>query len=187
MIAERGLQGLSLRECARRAGVSHAAPYRHFADKEALLWAIAEQGFGWLVEHGEAAMEGVDDPRDRLDAYGAAYVRFAVTHPVHHRVMFSAELNDQAPGDEAAPRAGDPGEEEPLADTNAFQLLVESAAAVVGPEGDALIGAVASWSLTHGLAMLILDKRIPDEYVATPDDAEALARRVIAQWRGPLS
>ncbi len=187
MIAERGLQGLSLRECARRAGVSHAAPYRHFADKGALLWAIAEQGFGWLVEHGKAAMEGVDDPRERLDAYAAAYVRFAVTHPVHYRVMFSAELNAKDADEEAPCPADESIDEAAQANASAFDLLLESAAAVVGPEGDALIGAVASWSLTHGLAMLILDGRIPDEYVASPDDAEAFARRAIAQWRGPLA
>ena len=121
-------------------------------------------------------MQDVDDPRARLDAYGAAYVRFAVTHPVHHRVMFSAELNSATARDGEKPT-----------DSNAFELLIETASAVIGPGGDALIAAVASWSLTHGLAMLILDKRIPAEYVATPDDAAKLARQVIAQWRGPLS
>ncbi len=121
-------------------------------------------------------MQDVDDPRARLDAYGAAYVRFAVTHPVHHRVMFSAELNS------ATAREG-----EKATNSDAFELLVETASAVVGPDGDALIAAVASWSLTHGLAMLILDKRIPAEYVATPEDVAKLAQQVIAQWRGPLS
>ena len=62
LIAERGLHGLSLRECARRAGVSHAAPYRHFQDKNALLLAIAREGFDGLAEAGEQAMLGITDP-----------------------------------------------------------------------------------------------------------------------------
>jgi AcrR family transcriptional regulator len=172
VIAERGLPGLSLRECARRAGVSHAAPYRHFADKSALLSAIARQGFTRLTEVAKSAMEGVEDARERLDTYGVAYVRFAVEHPVHHRVMFSAELEPVEPG----PDEGD-----------AFGLLVECAAAVIGDGVDPTIAAVAAWSLTHGLSMLILDGRIPAEYIETPKAVEALARGVIDQWRGPLA
>ena len=174
VLAERGVGGLSLRECARRAGVSHAAPYRHFSDKEALLRAIARQGFEWLTSKGRAAMQGIEDPRERLNAYGAAYVRFAFEHPVHHRVMFSAELG---------PDRDDPEN----CEGQAFDLLVETAAAVVGLEGDATLAAVAAWSLTHGLAMLILDGRIGPERVADADAAARLARQVIDQWRGPLA
>lgn len=174
VIAERGLQGLSLRECARRAGVSHAAPYRHFADKEALLRAISLQGFEWLTGAGRAALEGIEDPKARLDAYGGAYVRFAVEHPVHHRVMFSADLGPD-------PKQ-DIGHE-----SDAFGLLLECAEAVVGPEGDATIAALAAWSLTHGLSMLILDGRIPKEHIQSPEDVAKLARSVLEQWRGPLA
>ncbi len=179
LIAERGLAGLSLRECARRAGVSHAAPYRHFADKQALLVAIAEQGFGWLTEQGRAAMEGIDDPRLRLDAYGIAYVRFAVRHPVHHRVMFTAEL-----GPETADRGTKTDGEQ--RDTGAFSLLLRSAEAIVGPDGNPELAAVALWSLTHGLSMLILDRRIPAEYIEDEDAVAALTQSVFDQWRGPL-
>ncbi|MCA9714716.1 MAG: TetR/AcrR family transcriptional regulator [Myxococcales bacterium] len=183
VIAERGLHGLSLRECARRAGVSHAAPYRHFADKDALLRAIARQGFEWLSEAGRRAMEGVTRPRDRLDGYGAAYVRFAVEHPVHHRVMFASEL----PNDPAAREgAGDEGAGDEEDDAGAFTLLVETAAELVAPGVDPTPTAVASWSLVHGLAMLILDGRIPAEVVSSPDEAEAFARELFAQWRGAL-
>ncbi|MGB1014669.1 MAG: TetR/AcrR family transcriptional regulator [Nannocystaceae bacterium] len=173
LIAERGLHGLSLRECARRAGVSHAAPYRHFQDKNALLLAIAREGFDGLAEAGEQAMLGITDPRQRLDAYGATYVRFAVEHPVHHKVMFASELETPSAQDKAS-------------GTRAFELLVETAAAVVGPE-QAELAAVASWSLSHGLSMLILDGRIPQDRVSSPEDAEELTRALIAQWRGPLT
>ncbi|MCA9649634.1 MAG: TetR/AcrR family transcriptional regulator [Myxococcales bacterium] len=170
LIAERGHAKLSLRECARRAGVSHAAPYRHFPTKDALLVAIAAEGFDELYRAGLAAMEGLDDPRDRLDAYGVAYVRFAVQHPVHLRVMFTAEL-------EGCPE--DLGRE-------AFELLEHTAVAVVGPGVDPRAAAAAAWSLPHGLSMLILDGRIPAEVVADEAAVEALARSVYALWRGPL-
>ncbi len=171
LIGARGLHGLSLRECARRAGVSHAAPYRHFADRDALLHAIAEQGFAWLTEAGRKAMEGIDAPRERLDRYGAAYVRFAYEHPVHHRVMFASELPDK---DDAT-------------DSGAFDLLLEAAAGLRGPGEDPTLTALASWSLVHGLAMLILDRRIPAGKVETAEDVEALAYELFRQWRGPLA
>lgn len=174
LIAERGLNGLSLRECARHAGVSHAAPYRHFTDKQALLQAISMQGFEWLTRAGREAIEEISEPKARLDAYGVAYVRFAVEHPVHHRVMFSADLGP------AAKEGLDP-------EADAFGLLVECAAAVIGPGRDATFAAVAAWSLTHGLAMLILDGRIPAEHVQRPEDVAKLTREVFEQWRGPLA
>jgi AcrR family transcriptional regulator len=173
LIAERGLAHLSLRECARRAGVSHAAPYRHFADKQALLDAIAADGFSRLTDVGLAAMQGLSQPRDRIDAYGVAYVRFAYEYPVHLRVMFTTELDD-------------PSEATQIAGSRAFDLLVDSAATVVGRE-TALLAGFAFWSLTHGLSMLILDGRVPPEHTVDADAAEALARSVLAMWRGPLA
>ena len=172
VLHERGQRGLSLRECARRAGVSHAAPYRHFASKDALLVAIAGQGFGWLVEAGRAAMDTVTEPREKLDAYGVAYVRFAIEHPEHHRVMFTSEL-DRAAADAADLEASDA----------AFNLLHEAAAAAA-PNEDPMIAAVSFWSLVHGLSMLILDGRIPPEHVAQDGQVEELTRAAFAQWRG---
>mgnify|MGYP002619567972 CR=1 FL=1 len=168
LIAERGLPSLSLRECARRAGVSHAAPYRHFADKEALVLAIAQQGFEWLADAGERAMAELEDPRERLDAFGVAYVRFSVDHPVHHRVMFTSQFD-------------------PAAGHRSFALLVEATAALLDPGEDVELAAIAAWSLMHGLSMLLLDERIPARLVKRRKDVEALARGVLAQWRGPLS
>jgi AcrR family transcriptional regulator len=156
-----------------RAGVSHAAPYRHFLDKEALLRAIARQGFEWLTASGRAAIRPHEAPRERLDAYGAAYVRFAFEHPVHHRVMFSAELG--------------PDREDPEnCEGRAFDLLLQLTGALVGEDQDPTVAALAAWSLTHGLSMLILDGRIAKEQVADADAAAQLARSVIDQWRGPL-
>ncbi|MBX2812082.1 MAG: TetR/AcrR family transcriptional regulator [Myxococcales bacterium] len=172
LIEERGVHRLSLRECARRAGVSHAAPYRHFADKDALLMAIAQQGFDWLHKSGITAMDQLEDPRDRLDAYGVAYVRFAIEHPVHLRVMFTQQF--EVPDELEYPGAP------------AFELLRETAAAVVGPDHDPLIAAAAAWSLPHGLSLLVLDQRLPSEHIMNIDAVETLARQIYAMWRGPL-
>lgn len=91
-IAEDGLRSLSLRKVARRTGVSHNAPYMHFADKEALLSAIAEEGFGLLgtaLEHAAATAESGSVAH--LRALGLAYVAFARTHPERFEVMFAGD------------------------------------------------------------------------------------------------
>ena len=165
LLAEHGVAGLSLRDCSRHAGVSHAAPYRHFASKEALLAALASQGFGWLYAAGMAAMAPHSDPVTRLDAYGHAYVRFALTHPHHFRLMFTSEI---AP---AAPPPSDQGGE------SAYVLLRDAAAAVSGSRDDPDLVAVSYWSRPHGLAMLLLDRRIPPERIGSD---EALTQMIQA-------
>ena len=95
MLAEEGVEALSLRGLARRAGVSHNAPYQHFADKDALLAAIAEQGFGLLADAIESSQTdaGTDSFRERLIAAGQGYVRFAIEHPHHFRLMFGPQTH----------------------------------------------------------------------------------------------
>src|SRR3989442_13109070 len=93
MVEERGVEALTLREVGRRGGVSQAAPYHHFKDKEALLAAVAEEGFNKLSEAMEDARAVAgSSPRARVRATGVGYVRFAVRHPSHFRVMFSGIL-----------------------------------------------------------------------------------------------
>ncbi|MFI5308928.1 MAG: TetR/AcrR family transcriptional regulator [Polyangiales bacterium] len=99
LIEVEGLAALSLREVARRAGVSHQAPYHHFADREAILGAIAEQGFRILraaLERAVAHGRDVHSAAESLAACGRAYVEFACEHPAHFRVMFRPELVDLA-------------------------------------------------------------------------------------------
>ena len=172
VLGERGVAGLSLRECARRVGVSHAAPYRHFGNKDALLVAIAGQGFAWLAEAGRKAMDGRSDPQERLDAYGVAYVRFAMEHPQHHRLMFASELDASAAS-----------AEDLVASEDAFELLRATAAELVGKQEDATLAAFAFWSLVHGLSMLILDGRVPPEHLGGPEQIETLTRAAFAHWR----
>jgi AcrR family transcriptional regulator len=150
LIEAEGLAALSLREVARRAGVSHQAPYNHFADREAILGAIAEQGFVLLGERMARARKPGAAPHENIAAIGRAYVEFAVEHPAHFRVMFRPELVDieNCPG---AKQEGD----------RAFHIVSEVVHEVVlaglppVPSEEAIV--TMCWSLAHGLACLILD------------------------------
>ena len=140
---------------ARRAGVSNAAPYRHFADKDALLEAVAEKGFRLLTAALKAGLESVtDDPVRSLQASGVAYVNFAIAHPAYYRVMFSAFQ----PGESTCSELSDAGHD-------AFSVLVGAitrgqTADKIKP-GDPQQLAWIAWSLVHGLAMLIIERQLP--------------------------
>jgi AcrR family transcriptional regulator len=152
LIAESGPDGFTLREVARRAKVSHTAPYRHFQDKSDLLAAVAEQGFTDLHRAVSDAVAQVRKPLDRLRRSGAAYVSFALEHTAHFRVMFSAELD---PKRHASARA---------AAEMAFEALVsvvaECQAADVLSAGDTRKKARIAWSLVHGIAHLAIGRQL---------------------------
>ena len=95
VIAERGVAGFSLREVARRSGVSHTAPAHHFGDVRGLLTSIAEEGFEALRAVTQAAADQHTDPAERLVAIGRAYVELARSHPAHCEVMFRTDIVDQ--------------------------------------------------------------------------------------------
>src|ERR1700758_3123358 len=102
LIAEAGPSGFTLREVARRAGVSHNAPYRHFQDRDALLAAGAAQGY---LELNDAMIEAADqasDPLNQLKRAGLAYVAFALRRPEHFTVMFEAPISKRKHPDSAA-------------------------------------------------------------------------------------
>ena len=170
LITERGPDGFSLREVARRARVSEAAPYWHFPNKQALLAAVAEQGFVALGAAMAEVRARVTDPRHRLVELGAAYVRFALGHPSHLRIMFGAAVGDKA----AHPSLEAAGE-------HAFGLLVTTIAEAQEAghvrRGDSEAFAVAAWAIVHGLSALLIDGQLKD-YARTPRDAEQLAAQV---------
>jgi AcrR family transcriptional regulator len=149
-----GVANVSLREVARRIGVSHGAPAHHFASKQALLTAFATEGFARL---GGFALDslmgsGAKDGRQRLAAIGLGYVRFATAHPEYFEVMFRADLVDAA--DPAFAAASD----------SAFGLLNQTVEAIA-KEGhlgdiDATTLTAAAWSIAHGFAALVLSKRL---------------------------
>lgn len=146
IVVTEGVGALSMREVARRAGVSHQAPYHHFADRADVLAAVAEEGFATLTDKLQASLASPGDP---LKGCFLAYVETAVDFPGHFRVMFRPELCnlDDHPG---ARRAAD----------QAFSALIQLARRVAPADYDEQdIGtlAVVLWSQVHGLATLIID------------------------------
>jgi len=150
LVAEDGPRGLKLAEVCRRAGVSVAAPYRHFADKDALLAMVAERGFAqFAVSLERAAAKRKLGSLARLEALGLAYVAFARTQPEMFRVMFGAN----SPKTEC-------GERQAVA-SRAFGVfvhaIVECQKAQTLPRGEPEKIALAVWAHVHGLAALLLD------------------------------
>jgi len=156
LLAEGGVERLSLRGAAQLAGVSHAAPYRHFRDKEALVAAIAEKGFRLLTASMRAELERGEavTARDRLEAIGFGYVHFALTHAAYLQVIFGGVLimDDPPPELEAA------GKE-------AFDTLRDVVAAGIAAgefrPGDPDEVSLACWSMVHGLSMLLINGAVP--------------------------
>ena len=167
ILAEGGDPGaLSLREAARRAGVSAMAPYRHFADKDALLAAIATVGFERLASAQREA-DAAASPAAALKAQGVAYVAFACANPALFRLMFGA----------GSPRKADRLAE---AATASFGLLAERTG-TVAPSARTRDWTLANWSLVHGLAMLAVDGQLDPFRDATPVE---LAARIIELTMG---
>jgi AcrR family transcriptional regulator len=97
VLAERGAGGLTLRECARRAGVSHAAPAHHFGDVRGLLTALAAQGFEQMADLMDShRATAPPDPAQQLVAVGQAYIEFATTQRAHFQLMFGSDRLDAA-------------------------------------------------------------------------------------------
>ena len=172
LAAERGLAAFSLREAARRAGVSPAAPYHYFPHKSALLAAVAEEGFTLFDRSQAVALQQPHEgPVEQLAALGAAYVRFALDRPHYFRVMFRPHLveHDKYPSlNQVSQRS--------------FDRLVETVRAARLAHGhddpDPVAAATILWAVPHGLAMLYLDG--PLSTATTPRVLEALARAAAA-------
>jgi AcrR family transcriptional regulator len=166
ILSEGGVAGLSLRAAARRAKVSATAPYRHFADKEALLAAVAEHGFRRLTERFTAAAAAAPDPRTALAALGVAYVVFARDEPSLFKLMFGPAIETKS----AHPALDEAG-------CDCFRALQQAVAAArffdCGRDVEDI--SLACWSLVHGLASLIVDGRLATE---DTDSAETIAIRL---------
>jgi AcrR family transcriptional regulator len=165
VVLDSGPAQLSLREVARRAGVSHAAPAHHFHDKAGLLAALAADGFRLL---GERLTEAFESTRDFLEV-GVAYVQFALDHRAHFEVMFRADLYDIDRPEVAQAR------------TAATQALAHGIGALpasaVGP--DPKLAGRAAWSLVHGFATLYLGGALVTDHPV--EEARAVARLLFAE------
>ena len=147
LVGEAGPAGFTLREAARRAGVSHNAPYRHFRDKGELLAAVATEGFRELTLAMREAAARQATAVDQLKQAGLAYIAFALRRPDHFIVMFEAPLPEIRAGREA------------------FETLRHFVEACQRegdlPAGDPLPRALMAWSLVHGIARLAIAGRLP--------------------------
>ena len=141
LLEEEGLAGLSLRSVARRAGVSHTAPYRHYSSREALLADIACEGIAELRAELAQAAATPADKSERIVRFATVYLRFAVRHPGLIRLIFGAEFRNRS----------------------SFAALSEATDSLVADIGQALAdpaAGLAGLAAMHGLAMLILDNVI---------------------------
>lgn len=169
-IRAEGVDGLTLRQIGSRVGVSRTALYRHFADKRALLTAVASEGFHTLREHLVTAWEEGGRGGAAFQGMGVAYIRFAVANPSHYRVMFGGFVDPQDQTELAAEAGG------------AFQALVDALTtlqrdAVVRGD-DAVLMARFVWSVVHGVAMLGIDGQLRE-----PGGIEELMRYALDRLR----
>jgi AcrR family transcriptional regulator len=143
-LAERGMEGFSLRQVAKRAGVSHAAPAHHFGDAKGLLTALAAEGFRRFQSTLDAEEVGAAGDRDRAVRAGLGYIAFATTRPALFKLIFAADKPDFSDPDLL------------LAAEAAYQHLV----GLVRPLGGGPADVAALWAMSHGLADLARGGRL---------------------------
>jgi AcrR family transcriptional regulator len=168
MVTEEGAWNFTLREVARRAGVSHAAPYNHFADKSALLAEVATLGFQALRRQMEAARRQPRSARQAMLGIATAYIRFGVEHPAHYRLMFGPDFAERG----RHPTLDEAGDATFAVLTTALE---RGQAAGEIRRGSVPDQALAAWSLVHGLTTLLIDQRLSILGVSTAE-AERQAR-----------
>jgi AcrR family transcriptional regulator len=161
-IQTHGVEHLTLRTVGERLGVSRSALYRHFADKQALLATVGEEGFRMLRQAIADAWERSGRGRIGFEAMGKAYVQFAVANPSHYRVMFGGFIQSAAKDDHFVAEA-----------KAAFQVLVDALveqqnAGDIRRDDPALMARFV-WAIVHGTAMLLIDGQLPE-----PAQREAL-------------
>ena len=174
LMNEGGLGALSMREVARRAGVSHQAPYHYFTDREAILAELAGDGFDRLYDYMVSAIGLARNARaEKNRALGEAYIRFALNNPEVFRLMFRVEMCDLTRYPVAKAKAD-----------RCFQLVADTLGAGTASATDKtspdLVPVIAAWSAAHGLATLMLEGKLGDAFGDTMDQREEAARRILA-------
>jgi AcrR family transcriptional regulator len=170
LVARNGPEGFTLRAAAREAGVTAGAPYHHFPDKDALISALAEEGFGLLCTALERAAAEHEEHGARAHEMAVAYVRFAAEHPTHFRLMMGRDARRARPDAKRSPAA-----------ERAYTLT--RSAVVAQWTGDPLGSlpeeiVLGSWSIVHGLSFLAIDGHLGGEG-ATWEDQEPLVRKTL--------
>lgn len=171
---EKGIEGFTLRGCAKRAGVSHAAPAHHFRDANALLTALAAIGFErFLMTQKARQAAAAPDAQSQLVASGLGYVDFALASPQLFRLMFASGRTDRM--DPALQQAGRAG----------FDYLADGVAALRGvdPRSDAagMLDVLAAWAVAHGIADLLLSGSMKTLLDMPPPERETAIANIIAR------
>lgn len=176
LVSEKGVDGFTMADACRAAGVSTAAPYRHFSDREDLINALAEKGFDMLADLTRVARDvHPEGSVDSIVAMGQAYVKFACDEPALFRIMFGRHANSHDSGQ---------------IDSECFGVLLEAVQWFVtaNPKvGQPLFDvAVPLWTIVHGAASLLIDRNFA---VIAPDtDVDALVDRTTRHFfNGMLS
>ncbi|MEJ8571875.1 TetR/AcrR family transcriptional regulator [Microbaculum marinum] len=172
LLAEKGAAGFTLKDAAKLAGVSPAAPYRHFKDRAALIGAVSDRGFELFSDRLRGAAETGADPADAFRKLGEAYLAFAAEEPGYYEAMFDAEAVGASDHDAGA---------------GAFSILVAGLTKAYGEEAfggaDPRVVALNVWALSHGIATLAAAGRLP-RGPGVPDPSEILSSGVDALVRG---
>jgi len=177
-LRDKGIEGFTLRGCAARAGVSHAAPAHHFADANALLTALAAQGYRrFLAAQQRRKHAATPDPRAQLIAAGRGYVDFARDNPEMFRLIFASGRPDHGDADLSAAAGA------------AYRQLVADVGAVLGADPhqseDGLLAISAAWSIVHGAADLLIGGRLPIAW-GDPARTARLADELVSRSLGQL-
>jgi AcrR family transcriptional regulator len=171
-IGSHGVDGLTLRGVGSALGVSRTALYRHFTDKAALLAAVAAEGFRMLRTELAESWDRSGRGLRGFKAMGEAYVRFAVAHPSHYRVMFGADIFNVEHAELAQEGPG------------AFQVLVDAITELqrqqLARKDEARQMALFVWAATHGVAMLAIDGRLGNESAAIDNLTRYATERIQA-------
>lgn len=180
LLAEKGISGLSIREVARQVGVGHAAPYRHFRNKKELIEAIAAVGYRQLSKGCELAEKKFpDDPQEQLRDGGIRYLMFAAENPEIANIMFSGYLSLDDCGEELAVTS-----DKALMDL--VKIISNGQAAGIYGESDTFDLTLASWSMVHGLSMLVISGMLK-EVASSKKEIRRLGEKVCEKlMRGML-
>lgn len=171
ILEEEGLKGLGLRAVARRAGVSQAAPYNHFKNKDGMLAAIAAQGFAELDKSQQLAIDRKAGNESTLVALGRGYINYGLEHPALLQLMFGPQITSPY----QYPELADLGSRSYRKLTKAIEEHLPNKSE---KHHSIRIGAVAAWSVVHGLVTLMIEDRLNPELIGE-EVSEALIDQVI--------
>lgn len=157
ILSKEGVNGLSLRKAARKAGVSHAAPYAHFADKQALIAAIALDGYNQIHAHIEEVLVLYpNEPLKQLLQLAWAYMQFGLASPAHYKITFSGLIENEKNYPELVEVT-----RKSLAAVQKIITDCQSAGILKASENAAEVDAISLWGLIHGLVSLVIEGQVP--------------------------